>query len=134
MRAALGGRGPRRVDQFRQFHEIGGATMRLMAMVKGGYYPAAPAAVQMVAGLIEYRGGAVLDPCCGEGEALDTLASALNAPRDRVYAIELERDRTETTRTRLAGAHVMDPCSFFDARVNSGSIAVIWLNPPFDQN
>jgi hypothetical protein len=28
----------------------------------------------------------------------------------------------------------MDPCSFFDARVNSGSISVVWLNPPFDQN
>ena len=108
--------------------------MRLAAMVKGGYYPAAPEAVQMVAQLIEYRGGAVLDPCCGEGEALDTLATGLNAPRDKVYAIELERDRTECTGTRLAGAHVMDPCSFFDARVNSGSIAVIWLNPPFDQN
>jgi predicted RNA methylase len=88
----------------------------------------------MVGNLIEYRGGAVLDPCCGEGEAIDTLSAALNAPRDKVYAIELERDRTETTRTRLEGAHVMDPCSFFDARVNSGSIAVIWVNPPFDTN
>ena len=108
--------------------------MRLMAMVKGGYYPAAPEAVTIVGNLIEYRGGVVLDPCCGEGEALDTLSAALNAPRDKVYAIELERDRTETTRTRLEGAHVMAPCSFFDARINSSSIAVIWLNPPFDQN
>ena len=108
--------------------------MRLMAMIIGGYYPAAPEAVRMVAQLIEYRGGAVFDPCCGEGEAVDTLAAALNAPRDQVYAIELERDRTATTKTRLEGAHVMDPCSFFDARVNSGSIAVLWLNPPFDQN
>lgn len=28
----------------------------------------------------------------------------------------------------------MAPCSFFDARINVGSIAVVWLNPPFDQN
>ena len=54
--------------------------------------------------------------------------------RDNVYAIELERDRRETAKARLEGAHVMAPCSFFDARVNSGSIAVVWLNPPFDQN
>jgi len=108
--------------------------MRLMAMIKGGYYPAAPEAIQLVAQLIEYRGGAVLDPCCGEGEAIDTLAAALNVSRDRVYAIELERDRTDTTKARLEGAHVMAPCSFFDARVNCGSIALIWLNPPFDQN
>lgn len=108
--------------------------MRLMAMIKGGYYPAAPEAVSMVGKLIEYRGGAVLDPCCGEGEAIDTLAVALNAPRGKVYAIELERDRTATTKARLEGAHVMAPCSFFDARVNAGSISVIWLNPPFDQN
>ena len=108
--------------------------MRLMAMIKGGYYPAAPEAVNMVGKLIEYRGGAILDPCCGEGEAIDTLAAALNVGRDSVYAIELERDRTATTQARLEGAHVMPPCSFFDARVNSGSIALVWLNPPFDQN
>ena len=108
--------------------------MRLAAQVKGGYYPAAPQAVALVAKLIEYRGGAVLDPCCGEGEAIDTLATALTAPRERVYAIELERERRGKTNARLEGAHVMDPCSFFDARVNAGSMAVVWLNPPFDQN
>jgi|SRR5579872_701024 len=108
--------------------------MRLMAQVKGGYYPAAPVAVALVGNLIKYRGGAVLDPCCGEGEAIDTLAQSLGAPREQVYAIELEQDRAATTKARLAGAHVMDPCSCFDARINAGSMAVAWVNPPFDDN
>jgi hypothetical protein len=108
--------------------------MRLAAMIRGGFYGCAPEVVEMVGRLITYQDGAILDPCAGEGEALDVLAQTLGVPRDRVYAIELERDRCAATKARLEGAHVMDACSFFDARVNLGSFSVSWVNPPFDDN
>ena len=107
---------------------------RLAAIIRGLYYPAAPEAVKRIGQLITYQEGAILDPCAGEGEAIDTLAQTLGVPRDRVYAVELERDRCTATKARLEGAHVMDPCSFFDARVNAGSFAIVFVNPPFDQN
>jgi hypothetical protein len=88
----------------------------------------------MVGRLITYQDGAILDPCAGEGEALDVLARTLGVPRDKVYAIELERDRCAATTARLDGAHVMDPCSFFDAKVSAGSFALAWTNAPFDDN
>jgi hypothetical protein len=108
--------------------------MRLAAMIRGGFYGCAPEVVEMIGRLIQYQDGAILDPCAGEGEALDVLARTLGVPRDKVYAIELERDRCAATKARLEGAHVMDACSFFDARVNAGSFSLIWTNPPFDDN
>src|SRR5262245_33156201 len=106
--------------------------MRLAAQIRGGFYGCAPEMVEMVGRLITYKDGAILDPCAGEGEALDILARTLGAPRDKVYAIELERDRCAATKARLEGAHVMDACSFFDARVSAGSFALAWTNAPFD--
>lgn len=108
--------------------------MRLAAQVKGGFYPASPVAVTMTGKLIKWKAGAILDPCCGECEALDTLAQTLGVPRDKVYAIELERDRRAASAARMPDAHVLEPCSFFDARVTSGSFSVVWCNPPFDDN
>lgn len=108
--------------------------MRLAAQCIGGFYPVATEIVRLVAARLKYSCGPILDPCAGEGEALDTLAQALGAPRDMVYAVELERDRAETTRQRLEGAHVIGPASFFDLKLSARSIAVAWVNPPFDDN
>lgn len=108
--------------------------MRLAAQIRGGFYALAPEAVKLIASRIDYERGAILDPCAGQGEAIDTLAQALSVPRESVYAIELERERAEITRARLEGAHVLEPCSFFDAKVTAGSFSVVYCNPPFDQN
>ena len=108
--------------------------MRLAAQIRGGYYKCAPEVVELVGRLITYQQGAILDPCAGEGEAIDVLARTLGIGRDRVYAIELERERCATTKARLEGAHVMDVCSFFDAKISAGSFAAVFVNPPFDDN
>lgn len=110
--------------------------MRLAAQIRGGYYRCAPEVVELIGRLISYRDGAILDPCAGEGEAIDVLVRTLGVPGDKVYAIEIERDRCAATRTRLeqSEAHVMEVCSFFDAKVSAGSFAVLFVNPPFDDN
>ena len=108
--------------------------MRLTAQIRGGFYKCAPEVVELIGRLITYRDGAILDPCAGEGEAIDVLARTLGVPPDKVYAIELERERCATTKARLEGGHVMDVCSFFDAKVSAGSLALMFTNPPFDDN
>lgn len=110
--------------------------MRLAAQIRGGYYKCAPEVVALIGRLIGYRNGAILDPCAGEGEAIDVLARTMGVPGEKVYAIELERERCATTRARLEGigAHVMEVCSFFEAKVSAGSLATMFVNPPFDDN
>jgi hypothetical protein len=88
----------------------------------------------MVGRLIKWKAGAILDPCAGEGEALDTLAQTLSVPPELVYGVELERDRRAATAKRMPEAHILEPCSFFDAKITAGSFSVVWCNPPFDHN
>ncbi|MBY0513164.1 MAG: hypothetical protein K2P78_04540 [Gemmataceae bacterium] len=108
--------------------------MRLAAQVKGGYYPCHPDVVKLLAARIAYSDGAIVDPCAGEGEAVESLAQALGCPPEKVYLIELERERAEKCRQRLPAAHVLGPCSCFETRVTSGAFSVAWVNPPFDTN
>lgn len=108
--------------------------MRLAAMTIGGFYPCAPEVVQLLGRRIDYQEGAVLDPCAGEGEALEILGTTLGAPPEKLHAIELERDRSARIRERLPAARVLGPCSCFESRISSGSFAVVYVNPPFDHN
>ena len=108
--------------------------MRLAAITRGGFYPIAPEVVRLIAGLIQYEDGPILDPCAGEGEALDVLGQALGAAPEKLYAIELERERSANIRDRLPQAHLLGPCSCFETRISNGSCSVAFVNAPFDQN
>lgn len=108
--------------------------MRLAAQVVGGYYKCAPEVVRLIAGLIQYQGGAVLDPCAGEGEALEVLGQGVGCPREKLYAIELERDRSAKVRERLPDSPLLGPCSCFETRISAGSFSIVYVNPPFDHN
>jgi hypothetical protein len=52
---------------------------RTTSVAKGEYYPFAPEHIPAVASLFQPapHGGFLLDPCAGEGEALELLARAL---------------------------------------------------------
>ena len=104
--------------------------MRLEGQKRGGFYPFSNAGVQEVAKLLltpdEFS---LLDPCCGEGEALHTLAAETGAAH--VYGIELEDQRAVKAQS-LCGDGVMGPASFFDAVISRDSFGLAWVNPPFD--
>lgn len=108
--------------------------MRLAAIVKGGFYGCAPEVVRLIGALIQYQDGPILDPCAGEGEALEVLGQALGVPQEKLYAIELERDRSAKIRERLPQAHLLGPCSCFETRISGGTFALAFTNGPFDEN
>ncbi len=109
--------------------------MRLAAQMRGGFYPAHPKAVAQVATLLRPPGDkvlAILDPCAGEGQAIQQLANVLACPPSQTFAIELDDSRAETLHARLPQARVLAPASFFGCRAILNSFSLIWLNPPFD--
>jgi len=107
--------------------------MRLAGQQRGGFYPAPPEAINEV--LPHLRAGpsfSMLDPCCGEGKAIQQLAEGLACPLNRVHAIELSDVRAEKCKTNLAGAKIIAPASFEGCAITSHSFGFIWCNSPFD--
>ena len=83
----------------------------------------------------------IIDPCCGEAEALSILSWGLGEPewqgKPRVtqahtYGVELHRARSEASRRRLPDANIIGPCSFFGAEISPGRFSLAYVNPPFD--
>lgn len=109
--------------------------MRLAAQMRGGFYPAHPKAVAHAATFLRPPRGqpfAILDPCAGEGVAIQQLGDLLGCPPERTFAIELDDDRAKALQTTLPAARVLAPASFFGCRASLNSFSFIWLNPPFD--
>ncbi len=109
--------------------------MRLAAQMQGGFYPAPAKAVAHAATFLRapQQAFAILDPCAGEGAAIQQLAHLLGCPPAMTFAIELDEGRAETLHAVLPDARVLAPASFFGCRASLNSFSFIWLNPPFDQ-
>lgn len=108
--------------------------MRLAGQVKGGFYAAAPQAVSHVMQYVSAENPkktTILDPCCGEGSAINQIAATLDVPQRSTYAIELDGDRYAAARELMPDARVLG-CSFFEVNITPGSIGFAWVNPPFD--
>ena len=73
---------------------------RLMNRVRMGYYPTDLEHVQMIRKAVIFPESAVniLDPCCGEGLALETLADGEKAV---TYGVELDEIRAEEAQNHL---------------------------------
>jgi tRNA1(Val) A37 N6-methylase TrmN6 len=109
--------------------------MRLAAQMKGGFYPAHEDAVAHAATLLRppvRQPFAILDPCAGEGAAIEQLGRMLGCPGNQTFAIELDERRADKLHSTLPDAHVLAPASFFGCRASFNSFSFVWLNPPFD--
>ena len=101
--------------------------MRNAARLKMGYYPLPEGEGVKLRSLLAYKQPAsVIDPCVGEGTALDRVTS--NAPVRR-YGIELDAERA-----RIAGASGIETIqgNAFDALAKPESFSLLYLNPPYD--
>lgn len=101
---------------------------RLMNNVKMGYYPTDSEHVKHFIRGIEFPDGVttnLLDPCCGCGLALRTLAQGNNC---FTYGVELDRHRAEEALTRL---HRVGFGSYFHSRISHEVFHVMLLNPPY---
>jgi len=102
--------------------------MRPQARVKMGYYPTPLQVVERIRSFLSFpdENANVLDPCCGEGAALKSLAAGVNA---ETYGIELDRYRAGEAKKSLDN---LLQCGYEDARISNNAFSCLFLNPPYD--
>jgi len=95
-----------------------------------GYYPTPLAVVDLIRKQIAFTDHAVnvLDPCCGEGLALESLTRGTKAV---TYGIELDGARAAEAKPRLR--HVVR-AAYEQTEISRESMALLYLNPPYDDN
>lgn len=106
--------------------------MRLAGMEKMGYYPTPLSVVDTIAKWLSvpdasYR---ILDPCCGEGLAVSSLASLLGGQAE-TWGVELSPGRAQAASKRLGQVIQGD---WFSVQVTGKSISLLFLNPPYDHD
>ena len=105
-----------------------GVLGRAMNRVRMGYFPTDLEHVQRIRAAIDFPADPVnlLDPCCGEGMALEKLA-----PEQAVtFGVELDEARVSEATARL---HHVAMGSFFHAQISWNSFHALFLNPPYLQ-
>ena len=116
--------------------------MRLAGVAKGGFYPANPNAIALLAKHLQQLPPIedkpllttqILDPCAGEGAAVQQLTAALDIPEENVYCVELDAGRTEQIKQCMPKAKLIGPATFIGGCMITGySFGLAYVNPPFD--
>ena len=106
---------------------------RLMNNVKMGHYPTCTENLKHIANGMNFQEGQtvnMLDPCCGCGIALRSLAAAAKESGTicKTYGIELDGHRAEEALSRLDRVGFG---SFFHSRTSSEAFHAMLLNPPY---
>lgn len=104
---------------------------RLASEAKMGYYPTPPFTISYIAKQLIASSYKVncLDPCCGEGKALNSIANHLKL-NTTLWAIELDEERANIAKN-IPNFTVLNG-SVFDTRINPlASIGLLYLNPPY---
>jgi len=102
---------------------------RLSSIEVGGYYPYPESHLVAMASLFapSSYGGRLLDPCAGEGRALQHLAEAW---RLTPYANELDTDRAAECQARFGPLQAVQG-DLYTLRASLGSFSALWVNPPY---
>lgn len=108
---------------------------RLASEAKGGFYATPTEEMELVCNKLQVKPGSkinILDPCCGEGAALNQLACVLRDQEAeiRTYGVELEKDRA-TAAKEVLDRVVYDGYEFL--QTNHHAFSALWLNPPYNQ-
>ena len=103
---------------------------RQMNSIRLGYYPTDPAHVAYLKRALRFPEGKtmnLLDPCCGEGNALRQLGMGQNAV---TYGAELDDSRAEAALEQLDHLAMG---SYYYARISHSAFHLLFLNPPYLQ-
>ncbi len=102
---------------------------RLTSIELGGYYPYPESHLDAMTSLFapSSNGGRLLDPCAGEGRALQHLAEAWHLTP---YANELDTDRAAECQVRFGPIQVVQG-DLYTLRASLGSFSAVWCNPPY---
>ena len=112
---------------------------RIESIAKAGYYPTPPRVTDIIlkglyrpyGGRHAKKGARLLDPCCGQGEALHSLAKKAQSAGALVttYGVELSQQRARAARPIID--HVLNS-DFFHTTIAHDAFDILWLNPPYD--
>lgn len=105
--------------------------MRLAAQAKLGYYPVRPETLALVCSALRPEDPAttlVLDPCCGQGKAIEQIGTLLAVPKTNLYGVELDERRAEMAAEHCNVVH----SSIFSTRVSVKTFSLAWVNPPYE--
>lgn len=99
---------------------------RPQSKLRMGYVPLPEVEARRIRGHLFYPTGgiAALDPCVGEGRALEVITEKAEGLR---YGIELDAYRAGQARERL-GHVIYGNC--FDVECHAESFSLLYLNPP----
>lgn len=101
--------------------------MRSAARLKMGYYPLPETEGNKLRALLSFAGlASVIDPCVGQGTALQVVTS--DAPVRR-YGVELDAERARIASSK--GIETVQGNSF-DAIATLESFSLLYLDPPYD--
>jgi len=101
---------------------------RLASQEKLGYYPTPPEVVKQIKRMLHIVPGArLLDPCCGEGEALRIVADGEDIA---TYGVELDKSRFKESSKVLD--HVLWADGLHEVSISRKGFSLVWLNPPYD--
>ena len=102
---------------------------RLTSIEKGGFYPYPEDHLPALASLFapDTHGGKLLDPCAGEGTALQYLSNGWNL---RPYANELDTERAAQC-VRHFGTIQAVQGDLYQLRASTGGFVGLWCNPPY---
>ena len=103
--------------------------MRLSSVEKGGYYSFPDEHLPALASLFApaRHGGKLLDPCAGEGRALDHLARAWNLTP---YANEIDDGRAAACKALFGQGQTVHG-DLYQLKASQASFTLAWCNPPY---
>jgi predicted RNA methylase len=104
---------------------------RLASDAKMGFFPTPHETLNWVCKFLDFDEGVhILDPCCGDGEALGELNwCPNNRHMATTYGVELDTERAGDASRNLD--HLIQG-SIFEVRINPlNCVGLLWLNPPY---
>jgi hypothetical protein len=106
---------------------------RLVSQSKKGYYPFPEKFIPYVTRWFNVPvpdRTVILDPCAGEGIAVETVASNLSVPKGNLLCAELDEARAEVCAGRGINTIIGDALS--EIHIPQTGCSLLWLNPPYD--
>ncbi|MBI5250737.1 MAG: class I SAM-dependent methyltransferase [Desulfomonile tiedjei] len=103
--------------------------MRIAGRMKMGYYPTPARVVDYIKKWLSFPPApfTALDPCCGEGIALEHLVRGSEAI---TYGVELDEQRADAAQDRIQNVL---KCGIGETRIAHQSYSLLFLNPPYDE-
>ena len=104
---------------------------RLMSEAKNGFYPTNPESLKKVFEKVRLSETVhMLDPCCGEGDALASIASLTG--NAITYGIELDIERAKIASTKLNV--LLNADALNGVSRNTHWAGLVFLNPPYGRD